>query len=638
MSGDTINSDLIRGNIDTIILRALYEGDRYGYDILKEIEQRSKGKYQLKQPTLYSSLKRLETQGFIKSYWGAKSIGGRRKYFTLTDRGKEVFVHNKADWEYSRTLIDALISMGDDPLSSSVKNYDSYSETEGYGDEEFSEEELNLSDESNAAQDENSENRSDASPDDRYCDAVVFIDDKQHYDDEEDEVSETKPEDSQTQESESEDASYCDAVVFVDDKQHYDDEEDEVSETKPEDSQTQDSESEDASYCDAVVFVDDKQHYDDEDPEEIQPSYELDNSDNDKDIDLMYSSDYSEKESYIGTMRDKTYNPETVDMSFADMNSNIDDELDIDDEDIFDDDDESYSEEKNAQPYTPPPQDIFAKAEPQKPETYKPEFYSYHSDVGHIENVVLPESDGKSLLDKLDEKAKTMSHYTPPPSPPPQPQPIQQPQQEEPKPMPEPLGEYDLSDFNLGHNVQIRKFDSVIQKGADYGNDVVIKKHDDNIGREYNQKFYYYSNKLALFKYGILFGIMLLEILVSFVLIQFVLKPTPTFSAVDKTIYILSVVFAAAFPIISACVYRFYYDARKRSNFNLKTSLAYRLIFMAQAILIFYALNLYFGMPISTSPEYYVSFIIPSVLSTNIPVATIIFNKLLKSGKFNVGA
>jgi len=107
---NTINSDLIRGNINTIILKALYEGDRYGFDIVKEIEQKSSGQYVIKQPTLYSCLKRLEVQGLIRSYWGAKSIGGRRKYYALTDSGRESFLQNQNEWEYSRTVIDKLIS------------------------------------------------------------------------------------------------------------------------------------------------------------------------------------------------------------------------------------------------------------------------------------------------------------------------------------------------------------------------------------------------------------------------------------------------------------------------------------------------------------------------------------------------
>lgn len=109
----SISADLIRGHINTIILRSLFEGDRYGYDIINEIEQKSHGQYQLKQPTLYSALKRLESQGYVKSYWGGVSNGGRRRYFSLTEEGKEVVRQNQAEWEYSRTIIDNLISEKD---------------------------------------------------------------------------------------------------------------------------------------------------------------------------------------------------------------------------------------------------------------------------------------------------------------------------------------------------------------------------------------------------------------------------------------------------------------------------------------------------------------------------------------------
>lgn len=114
---NSISSDLIRGHINTIILRALYDGDKYGYEICKEIEEKSQGQYELKQPTLYSSLKRLETQGYVTAYWGSVSNGGRRRYFKLTEIGKQIAEQNQAEWEYSRTVIDRLISEKDYDLS-----------------------------------------------------------------------------------------------------------------------------------------------------------------------------------------------------------------------------------------------------------------------------------------------------------------------------------------------------------------------------------------------------------------------------------------------------------------------------------------------------------------------------------------
>lgn len=107
---DTVNTELIRGHVDTIILRSLLDGDSYPYEILREISEKSEGRYELKQPTLYSSMKRLEKQGLISSYWGTESEGGRRRYYSLTDLGREYLKKDQSEWEYSRTLIDRLLS------------------------------------------------------------------------------------------------------------------------------------------------------------------------------------------------------------------------------------------------------------------------------------------------------------------------------------------------------------------------------------------------------------------------------------------------------------------------------------------------------------------------------------------------
>ena len=113
-----IDSDLIRGHIDTIILKVLSTGDKYGFEICKEVEEKSGGAYELKQPTLYSCLKRLEGQKLISSYWEDSDIGGKRHYYKLTDLGKETYRQNQEDWTRSRQIIDNLIQNGESsPLS-----------------------------------------------------------------------------------------------------------------------------------------------------------------------------------------------------------------------------------------------------------------------------------------------------------------------------------------------------------------------------------------------------------------------------------------------------------------------------------------------------------------------------------------
>ena len=107
---DTVNTELIRGHVDTIILNSLAERDRYGYEILDIISDLSEGRYEIKQPTLYSCLKRLEKQGFIDSYLGDESNGGRRRYYKLTEKGRETLEQDQREWEFSRTIINRLLS------------------------------------------------------------------------------------------------------------------------------------------------------------------------------------------------------------------------------------------------------------------------------------------------------------------------------------------------------------------------------------------------------------------------------------------------------------------------------------------------------------------------------------------------
>lgn len=104
-----ITSDLLRGHTDTMILRLLTEADRYGYEMVKLIAERSRGEYELKEATMYSSVRRLEADGDIAWYWGDESQGGRRKYFRITDKGRSTYTRNKSNWEYAKRVLETLL-------------------------------------------------------------------------------------------------------------------------------------------------------------------------------------------------------------------------------------------------------------------------------------------------------------------------------------------------------------------------------------------------------------------------------------------------------------------------------------------------------------------------------------------------
>ena len=112
MDISSVNSDLIRGNSTTIILGSLWNRDRYGYEIIQEIEEKTEGTYKVKQATLYNQLKKLEKAGLISSYEGAPDDtgGGRRRYYSLTDEGRQLLSKEKNEYVFSRTILDKLIS------------------------------------------------------------------------------------------------------------------------------------------------------------------------------------------------------------------------------------------------------------------------------------------------------------------------------------------------------------------------------------------------------------------------------------------------------------------------------------------------------------------------------------------------
>ncbi len=104
-----LTSDLLRGHTDTMVLKLLHSEDMYGYQIVKELYKRSNEEYELKEITLYSSLKRLQNDKYIKSYWGDESKGGRRKYYKITDHGKDLYNIKRENWDYSKNILDKLL-------------------------------------------------------------------------------------------------------------------------------------------------------------------------------------------------------------------------------------------------------------------------------------------------------------------------------------------------------------------------------------------------------------------------------------------------------------------------------------------------------------------------------------------------
>lgn len=94
----------MRGKVSAIILCTLKSENLYGLQIIKAIKTLTNGQTDIKLPSLYSALHKLEAEGYITSYWENSEIGGKRRYSALTEKGRQYLEEHPLDFsQYENT-------------------------------------------------------------------------------------------------------------------------------------------------------------------------------------------------------------------------------------------------------------------------------------------------------------------------------------------------------------------------------------------------------------------------------------------------------------------------------------------------------------------------------------------------------
>lgn len=104
-----VQSDIIRGHIEAVILKLIIEQDRYGYEISNCIKERTEGLFVIKEATLYSVVKRLEERDLIESYLGTLTHGRKRRYYKITGLGKAYYKEKLREWKELKIVLQTLL-------------------------------------------------------------------------------------------------------------------------------------------------------------------------------------------------------------------------------------------------------------------------------------------------------------------------------------------------------------------------------------------------------------------------------------------------------------------------------------------------------------------------------------------------
>src|SRR6201993_1075929 len=104
-----LNTDVIQGTLDLLILKTLSLEPMHGFGIARRVEQVSRGVFKVNPGSLLTALQRLERAGWLDSEWRNTENVRRAKFYALTRAGKKQLELETADWTRRASAIARLL-------------------------------------------------------------------------------------------------------------------------------------------------------------------------------------------------------------------------------------------------------------------------------------------------------------------------------------------------------------------------------------------------------------------------------------------------------------------------------------------------------------------------------------------------
>src|SRR5260370_9630576 len=105
-------SEVLQGTLDLMILKTLQAiGPLHGFGIARRLEQLSEQVLQLNEGTVYTSLLRLQQEGWIAAAWGASENNRKAKFYSITKSGLKQLARETEDWERISGVIGRVLRL-----------------------------------------------------------------------------------------------------------------------------------------------------------------------------------------------------------------------------------------------------------------------------------------------------------------------------------------------------------------------------------------------------------------------------------------------------------------------------------------------------------------------------------------------
>src|SRR5690349_7300986 len=108
-----LQSEMVQGTLDMLILQTLVLGPAHGQTIAHAIERGSEEVLQVEHGSLYPALHRLEDRGWIASFWGTSENNRRARYYRLTQAGRKQITEQTNRWDVLVQAINRILRPAD---------------------------------------------------------------------------------------------------------------------------------------------------------------------------------------------------------------------------------------------------------------------------------------------------------------------------------------------------------------------------------------------------------------------------------------------------------------------------------------------------------------------------------------------
>ena len=109
----SIRDQIRKGSTTLLILSVLSDEPMYGYQIIQELERRSGGYFEMKEGLLYPLLHRMKREGLLSSEWQVASGERRRKYYTITEAGRQELREQSREWQTFMSKLQGILAGAD---------------------------------------------------------------------------------------------------------------------------------------------------------------------------------------------------------------------------------------------------------------------------------------------------------------------------------------------------------------------------------------------------------------------------------------------------------------------------------------------------------------------------------------------